>query len=153
MMSDDEQCPWRSGPMHSHLSKDLLTTLTDNSHNSLLEYFIHFMQTIDAVHLVQFWLTVESFKSTPQTPSNLSSFQPSDEQSSSSTVHQCVDRGQQINIVDTEQVHSASTAGPINIERTSMECDDHACRPSLSSLLTTERMEMRSIQQQVHTHA
>lgn len=41
--------------------------------SSMLEYFIQYMESVGALHLVQFWLAVESFKaqchSQPQTPS------------------------------------------------------------------------------------
>lgn len=34
----------------------------------MLEYFIQYMESVNALHLVQFWLTVESFKLSAQTP-------------------------------------------------------------------------------------
>lgn len=61
-MSENKRCQWRSGPKHSHLCKDLLTTLKDDSPDSLMEYFIQYMESINAVQLIQFWLSVESFK-------------------------------------------------------------------------------------------
>lgn len=60
------------GPRKSQLSKSLADVLQDNSaHTStLLEYFIQFMEQAGALHLVQFWLSVESFKSLVDNPAN-----------------------------------------------------------------------------------
>ena len=50
-------------PRASQLCKHLLEILSDSSPLSMLEYFIQFMESVGAVHLVQFWFCVESFKS------------------------------------------------------------------------------------------
>ena len=56
----------------SKLCKSLPEILTDVSSLSMLEYFIQYMESMKALHLVQFWLAVESFKtqchSQPGTP-------------------------------------------------------------------------------------
>ena len=66
------QGPPAQGPRKSQLSKSLADVLRDNSaHTStLLEYFIQFMEHAGALHLVQFWLSVESFKSLADNPAN-----------------------------------------------------------------------------------
>ena len=46
----------------SRLCKQLPEILRDDSSLSMLEYFIQYMESVKALHLVQFWLTVESFK-------------------------------------------------------------------------------------------
>ena len=54
---------WTSEARMSQLCKPLSAVLRDTSSLSMLEYFIQFMESIGALHLVQFWLSVESFKS------------------------------------------------------------------------------------------
>ena len=54
---------WAREPRASQLYKHLLEILTDSSPLSMLEYFIQFMESAGAVHLVQFWFCVQSFKS------------------------------------------------------------------------------------------
>lgn len=54
---------WVRGSRSSQLYKHLLEILTDSSPLSMLEYFLQFMESVGAVHLVQFWFCVESFKS------------------------------------------------------------------------------------------
>ena len=54
-----------SPKLTSDLCKPLLTVLTDTSSVSMLDYFIQFMEEEKAIQLVQFWLSVEAFKSTP----------------------------------------------------------------------------------------
>ena len=49
----------------SDLCKPLSAILTDSSSVSMLDYFIQFMDSESALHIVQFWLTVEAFKSAP----------------------------------------------------------------------------------------
>ena len=52
----------------SDLCKPLPIVLTDQSRISMLDYFIQFMEGEKAIHLVQFWLSVEAFKATPRRP-------------------------------------------------------------------------------------
>lgn len=54
---------WTSEARMSQLCKPLSAVLRDTASLSMLEYFIQFMESIGALHLVQFWLSVESFKS------------------------------------------------------------------------------------------
>jgi len=54
---------WTSEARMSQLCKPLSAVLQDTSSLSMLEYFIQFMESIGALYLVQFWLSVESFKS------------------------------------------------------------------------------------------
>ncbi len=60
---------YRCISMSSHLTSDLCKPLplilVDQSHTSMLDYFIQFMENEKALHLVQFWLSVEAFKTTP----------------------------------------------------------------------------------------
>ncbi len=48
----------------SQLSKQLPEILSNSPPSSLLEYFTQYMESVDALPLVQFWLSVESFKAT-----------------------------------------------------------------------------------------
>ena len=52
----------------SDLCKPLPLVLIDQSRISMLDYFIQFMEGEEAIHLVQFWLSVEAFKATPRRP-------------------------------------------------------------------------------------
>ena len=54
---------WTSEARTSQLCKPLSAVLRDTSSLSMLEYFIQFMESVGSLHLVQFWLSVESFKS------------------------------------------------------------------------------------------
>ena len=54
---------WTSEARTSQLCKPLSAVLQDTSSLSMLEYFIQFMESVGGLHLVQFWLSVESFKS------------------------------------------------------------------------------------------
>ena len=54
---------WTSEAQTSQLCKPLSAVLRDTSSLSMLEYFIQFMESVGSLHLVQFWLSVESFKS------------------------------------------------------------------------------------------
>ena len=54
-----------SPKLTSDLCKPLPTVLTDTSSVSMLDYFIQFMEEEKSIQLVQFWLSVEAFKSTP----------------------------------------------------------------------------------------
>ena len=54
----------------SQLCKPLDVVLHEPSTFSVLNYFIQYMDSIGALHVVQFWLSVESFKSA-ETASNL----------------------------------------------------------------------------------
>lgn len=49
-------------PKASQLCKSFPEVMKDTSSLSMLEYFIQYMEFVGALHLVQFWLTVESFK-------------------------------------------------------------------------------------------
>ena len=49
-------------PKSSKLCKSFPEVMKDTSSLSMLEYFIQYMESVGALHLVQFWLTVESFK-------------------------------------------------------------------------------------------
>jgi len=46
----------------SNLCKSLDDILHDKSHLSMLPYFIQFMESVHAIHLVQFWFSVEAFR-------------------------------------------------------------------------------------------
>ena len=46
----------------SHLCKSLSEILNDKTQLSLLPYFIQYMEEAKAVHLVQFWFSVEAFR-------------------------------------------------------------------------------------------
>lgn len=46
----------------SNLCKSLDEVLHDKSHLSMLPYFIQFMESVHAIHLVQFWFSVEAFR-------------------------------------------------------------------------------------------
>lgn len=46
----------------SHLSQSLYDILTDSPSSPLLGYFIQYMESVSALHLVQCWLSVETFK-------------------------------------------------------------------------------------------
>ena len=64
-------------PRVSQLCKPLWNCLHDQSPLSILEYFIPFMTTRNALHLLQFWFSVASFKnaqpsSTTEAPSHCS---------------------------------------------------------------------------------
>jgi len=48
----------------SKLSVSFPDMLKDTSTLSMLDYFIQFLETVGAVHLIQFWLSVESFRAT-----------------------------------------------------------------------------------------
>ena len=48
----------------SKLSASFPDMLKDTSTLSMLDYFIQFMDTVQAIHLIQFWLSVESFRAT-----------------------------------------------------------------------------------------
>lgn len=52
----------------SKLCKSFPEVMKDDSPLSILEYFIQYMESVNALHLVQFWLTVESFKLSVQSP-------------------------------------------------------------------------------------
>ncbi len=54
-----------SSRLTSDLCKPLPLVLIDQSRTSMLDYFIQFMENEKALHLVQFWLSVEAFKTTP----------------------------------------------------------------------------------------
>ena len=54
---------WTSEARTSQLCKPLSAVLRDTSSLSMLEYFVQFMESVGSLHLVQFWLSVESFKS------------------------------------------------------------------------------------------
>lgn len=53
---------WTNEPRTSQLCKPLGHTLKDTSPLSMLEYFIQYMESVEALHLTQFWFSVESFK-------------------------------------------------------------------------------------------
>ena len=57
-----DEAYWSSVSRTSGLCKPLAAILMDSSPLSLLEYFIQHMESIGTLHLVQFWLTVQSFK-------------------------------------------------------------------------------------------
>ena len=60
-----------SPKMTSDLCKPLSAILTDSSSVSMLDYFIQFMESESAIHIVQFWLTVEAFKSAPSSSASV----------------------------------------------------------------------------------
>lgn len=61
--SADGGCQFLSmPPKTSKLCKSFPEVMKDTSSLSMLEYFIQYMEYVGALHLVQFWLTVESFK-------------------------------------------------------------------------------------------
>ena len=51
-------------PKSSKLCKSLSKLLEDTSSLSMLEYFIQYMESANALHILHFWYTVESFKAT-----------------------------------------------------------------------------------------
>lgn len=57
-----DEAYWSSVSRTSGLCKPLAAILMDSLPLSLLEYFIQHMESIGTLHLVQFWLTVQSFK-------------------------------------------------------------------------------------------
>ena len=154
MSVEQQLCQWRSGPKHSHLCKDLLTTLTEDSPDSPMEYFIQFMESISAVHLIQFWLSVESFKSAvlpsdpthgaPETSTCDAAHVPSthstthentSEQSEVSGSHCCTPRrdgsvGSEIHREITDesmyQQHRRSFPSPTRIDITSSQSTTHS---------------------------
>ena len=54
--------PWNGKARVSQLSKPLWDCLHDHTSLSVLEYFIQFLAAKDALHLLQFWFSVASFK-------------------------------------------------------------------------------------------
>jgi len=68
---------WTSEARTSQLCKPLSAILRDTSSFSVLEYFIQFMESGGGLHLVQFWLSVESFKSAGQGASHARDCMPS----------------------------------------------------------------------------
>ena len=55
-------------PRTSQLCKPLAAILRDSGTLSMLEYFIQYMEEQDALHLLQFWFAVESFKIAAPSP-------------------------------------------------------------------------------------
>lgn len=54
--------PWNGKTRVSQLSKPLWDCLHDHTSLSVLEYLIQFLAAKDALHLLQFWFSVASFK-------------------------------------------------------------------------------------------
>ena len=81
--------------MTSDLCKPLSAILMDSSSVSMLDYFIQFMDSESALHIVQFWLTVEAFKSAPSSSSSVR-LPPSSGHSSQSCELQSQVKGQRI---------------------------------------------------------
>lgn len=49
-------------PKTSKLCKSFCEVLRDSSTPSILEYFLQYMESVGALHIVHFWFSVESFK-------------------------------------------------------------------------------------------
>lgn len=68
-IGSSEKVPPSMPPKASKLCKSFSEIMRDTSSLSVLEYFIQYMESVSALHLVQFWLAVESFKAQrPKTP-------------------------------------------------------------------------------------
>lgn len=52
---------------HSNLCKSLSEILNDKTKLSMLPYFIQYMEEVKAIHLVQFWFSVEAFRTAATT--------------------------------------------------------------------------------------
>lgn len=65
---------WNYIPRTSQLCKPLAAILKDSGALSMLEYFIQYMDEQDALHLLQFWFAVESFKIAAPSPKHATDY-------------------------------------------------------------------------------
>ena len=75
----------RTCPRTSQLCKPLSAILKDSGTLSVLDYFIQFMESEGALHLLQFWFAVESFKNAISSPRHRDHLSPSTATHSPST--------------------------------------------------------------------
>ena len=61
-------------PWTSQLCKPLAAILRDSGALSMLEYFIQYIEEQDALHLLQFWFAVESFKIAAPSPKHATDY-------------------------------------------------------------------------------
>jgi A-kinase anchor protein 10 len=105
-------------PRVSQLCKPLWNCLHDQSPLSILEYFIQFMTTRKALHLLQFWFSVASFKNA--LPSSTTEAPISSHHSITPTTSELLVQG------DIESRCERSSAGILPPSQTSVEHNNQA---------------------------